>query len=254
MNKFLYIIQSIAIVLIICFIIFNAGSLHEGKLAEHLISSKEAQNGSNENLKVVRSSFENTKISFDQKVDIVEGGNQPVHDIITNYVKTSQRYFLLGRGINAIQDRQHMVADLLSDSRWINFSIEILKGRLKKDFKNSEDQAKSRLLALEILQQKASEGDLKPLEETLKYLTANHEILKREIRGIDNDITDLLNIWLDFIGKDSIMQHPEQLLEVFNYDPSLKKPLALAMYYSFGNDINDADFANKIKLLLRRKS
>lgn len=152
-----------------------------------------------------------------------------------NVIKFDQ----LKYSINRREARKKLLAQVLNDPEQFELANNALLNLDETVTKYPQRHAEMRIFAIDLLKEKAIEGDDSALISALSSVSRELQSKSKWSKGRDQDLIDLLGAWIEAKGAAAILENPSELFDVAHYTPKLREVYFTALRLYLKNGTND---------------
>ncbi len=154
--------------------------------------------------------------------------------------------------VNKDQIRSKILDDLVRNPENIKLSSKILTDNDFAKSHFSDDQAISRVYAIQLLRYLADRGDLEPLQDTTRQLVEILSVKNSVAAGEWRDLEDLVTHTIEAMQPRSVLDNLDEILQNLSYTssvPEIKTSFRNAFYFAMVDSIPKEDFDKVMKKL-----
>lgn len=158
------------------------------------------------------------------------------------YKTTIDRYKSLLHSPQRQYERDKLVREIAKDSGQIELAGKILTSNKLATSEFGDEQAHSRVIAIDILSMSAEEGDISPLVDTIKVLGKQIGKGTPPNVGSQFDYRDCVLKYIKNIGPHDFARDLDYHLKEIGYTKKLKKPLLRAIFFTYGENMDRTEY------------
>jgi len=153
--------------------------------------------------------------------------------------------------MNRRKARQKIITRALSEPGLFQLANNALLNLESTVDKYPQNQAQLRIFAIDLLKEKAIQGDDSYLSNALQKLSVELQSQEKWAKGRDQDLIDLLGAWIEAKGVAEVIENPKELFSY--YGPKLSNVYFTAFSLYLKNGTNDGE-VDKILRKFRQKN
>lgn len=161
-------------------------------------------------------------------------------DFIEEYNNKSSLFYIKSMSVACDEACELEWQNFLQSPQTVAHSKRVLRDLAFAQQEHGDQQAYARLMAIESLKRSADLNGPEVIEESIQELFLNFE-KNKFFKGARNDLSDLLDLWIQSYGKEQVLANPDLFFAKFIYKPEYKDIFVAALGYSFPEVVSDPE-------------